>query len=85
MLDSDVRTGSVARRRVSMERYGVFKRFANGSRVWVCSSDDLNEAKAKMLDAARRTRKEYLVYDLVLEQEVASSMEYSRVARSTAA
>jgi hypothetical protein len=67
-----------------MERYGVFKMFANGSRAWVGSADDLNEAKAKMLDAARRTGKEYLVYDLVLEQAVTSSMEYGRVTGSAA-
>ena len=67
-----------------MERYGVFKKFANGSRAWVGSADDLNEAKAKMLDAARRTGKEFLVYDLVLERAVASSLDNCRAAASAA-
>lgn len=67
-----------------MQRYGVFKRFANGSRVWVGSADDLDEAKAKMLDAARRTGKEFLVYDLVREQAVASSVDNSCVAGAAA-
>jgi len=58
-----------------MERYGVFKKFANGGRVWVTPADDLNEAKAKMLDAARRTGKEHIVYDFRLEKAVASSTQ----------
>lgn len=61
-------TGSVARKRMSMERYGVFKGFPNGSRLWVGPADDLNEGKAKMLDSARRTGLEHFVYNSSLSK-----------------
>ena len=58
-----------------MERYGVFKRFPNGSRLWVCPADDLKEAKKKMMDLARKTGQEHFIHDFVLEQSVATSIE----------
>jgi len=58
-----------------MERYGLFKRFPNGSRRWVCPVNDLIEAKIKMLDLARKTGQEHFVHDLVLRQCVATSIE----------
>jgi len=67
-----------------MERYGVFKRFANGSRLWVAPADDLNVAQAKMQDGARKTGLEHFVYDFRLEQIVATSRK-SRMTGASAA
>ncbi|MGA2078645.1 MAG: hypothetical protein ABSH52_34595 [Terriglobia bacterium] len=58
-----------------MERYGVFKRFPNGSRLWVCPANDLTEARTKMLDSARKTGHEHFIRDFVLGQTVATSRE----------
>ena len=66
-----------------MEPYGVFKRFANGSRLCVGSANNLYVAKAKMEEGARETGLEHFVYDLELEQTVATSSASSRVAGST--
>ena len=58
-----------------MERYGVFKWFPNGARLWVCPADDLIEAKSKMLDLARTTGHEHFIQDLMLRRTVATSSE----------
>ena len=64
---------------VSMERYGVIKVVADGSRLWVCPNDDLSMAKTKMLTEAGRTGKEHFVFDFRLELVVATSIETGKV------
>jgi len=60
-----------------MQLYGVFEKFANGSRLWIGPADDLNEAKALMTASAAKTGLEHFVRDFVLEQIVATSREGS--------
>jgi len=58
-----------------MERYAVFGMFVDGSPLYLGSTDDFTEAEATMLNAARQTALEHFVYDLRLEQNVATSFE----------
>lgn len=67
-----------------MERYGVFKRSPKGGYMWACSANDLTEAKTQMLDLARTTGHQYFVYDFLLRQTVATSLEDIKAARSAA-
>jgi len=67
-----------------MERFAVVKRLANGSSVWACASDDLTEAKTKMLDLTRRTGLEHFVHDLLVGNAVAISFGNKKAAGSTA-
>ena len=64
-----------------MERYGVFKKLADGS-IGVAPASDLNEAKVKMLDGALRTGLEHFVYDFTLGQTAGTSRESSKPAGS---
>lgn len=57
-----------------MGRYGVFRRFANGSWWWMSAADDLAQAKRTILDLARNTGHEYFVHDFLLEECVAKSI-----------
>jgi hypothetical protein len=67
-----------------MERYGVFKTLPKGGYLWVCPANDLTEAKTQMLDLACTTGQEHFVYDFVLGQSVATSLEDTKAARSAA-
>jgi len=67
-----------------MERYGVFKRFPNGSRLWVCPANDLAEAKTKMLDLARKTGHEHFVHDFLVGNAVARDFDDKKAATSAA-
>jgi hypothetical protein len=58
-----------------MKRYGVFKRLPNGSTLWVCPSNDLTEAKTKMVESAIKTRHEHFIHDFTLGRTVANSRE----------
>jgi hypothetical protein len=67
-----------------MERFAVVKRLANGSSVWVCTSDDLAEAKTKMLDLARKTGHEHFVHDFLVGNAVARDFDDKKAATSAA-
>ncbi len=67
-----------------MERYGVFKRFPKGGYLLVSPADDLAEAKTQMLDLAGTTGREHFVFDFVLRQSVATSLEDIKAAGSAA-
>jgi len=54
-----------------MERFAVIKRLPTGSSVWACASDDLTEAKIKMLDLAHKTGHDHFVHDFDLGHVVA--------------
>ncbi len=58
-----------------MDRYGVFKRFANGSFLYVSSAEDLPQAKAKMLAFAHESGREHSVYDFELSEAIASCLK----------
>lgn len=64
----------------SLERYGVFKKFANGSRLRIGPADDLDEVKVLMMASASKTGLEHFVHDFVLERIVATSRESSGAA-----
>ena len=66
-----------------MERYGVFKRFLKGGYLWVRPANDLTEAKTQMLDLADTTGREHFVFDFVLHESVATSLEVTKAARSS--
>jgi len=68
-----------------MERYAVVKRLANGSSVWVCASDDLDEAKTKMLDLTCQTGLEHVVHDFELGRAIARVFDGKKAAGNVAA
>ena len=45
------------------ERYGIFRKLADGSPIWVEAKDDLEEAMQRMRQLAGQDRMEYFVYD----------------------
>lgn len=63
-----------------MEQYGVFTRFPKGGYLWVCPANDLTKAKTQMLDLARTTGQVHFVYDFVIRQSVATTLEDIRAA-----
>jgi len=67
-----------------MERFAVVKRLANGSSVWVCASDDLAEAKTKMLDLTRQTGLEHFVHDFLVGNSVARVVDDKKAVGSAA-
>jgi hypothetical protein len=56
-----------------MERYGLFKRLANGAPMWVCAADDLAKAKNTIQTLSQQTGLEYFIHDFHSGTVVASS------------
>lgn len=46
-----------------MERYGLFKRLADGAPIWVCGQDDLAIAIAAIKELDRKTGLEHFIHD----------------------
>ena len=55
-----------------MERYGLFKRLANGASMWVCAANDLNQAKGTIETLSEQVGFEYFIYDFQAGTVVAS-------------
>ena len=47
----------------SVERYGIFRKFPDGSVVWVSAETDLEKAIQKIRELAEADRLEYFVFD----------------------
>ena len=58
-----------------MERYGLFKKFPDGSPLWVCAENDLAEVTNKMRDLDRQTGLEHFVHDFRTGTMVATSRD----------
>jgi hypothetical protein len=56
-----------------VERYGLFKKLADGSPLWVGAANDLTEAKAKMQVLADKTGLEHSIHDFRSNMLVATS------------
>ena len=56
-----------------MERYGVFKRLANGAAMWVCAANDLTQAMGSLKTLSEQTGLEYFIHDFHAGTVVASS------------
>ena len=56
-----------------MQRYDLFKKLSDGSLLWVCADDDLEDAVARLSELDRQTGLEHLVYDFLSETFVATS------------
>ena len=56
-----------------MERYGLFKRLANGAPMWVCAADNLAKAKDTIQKLSQQTGLEYFIHDFHSGTLVASS------------
>jgi hypothetical protein len=47
----------------SVERYGIFRKFPDGSSIWVSAERDFKEAMQTMRDLAKADGMEYFVFD----------------------
>jgi hypothetical protein len=47
----------------SVERYGIFRKYTDGSCLWVSSERDFNTAMQTMRDFARADGMEYYLFD----------------------
>ena len=56
-----------------MERYGIFKRLANGAAMWVCAADDLTHAKTTIQTLSEEAGLEYFIHDFHAGTVIASS------------
>ncbi|SPE32251.1 hypothetical protein SBA2_670094 [Acidobacteriia bacterium SbA2] len=56
-----------------MERYGLFKRLANGAAMWVCAADDLKQAMSTIQSLSEQTGLEYFIHDFQAGTVIASS------------
>ena len=48
------------------DRYAIFRKLSNGSRIWVCRTNDLDVAQGKLMELVQRDSLEYFIYDFVL-------------------
>jgi hypothetical protein len=62
-----------------MERYGLFKRLANGAAMWVCASEDLKQARATIQNLSEQTGLEYFIHDFQAGTVVVSSRKKKAV------
>ena len=58
-----------------MERYGLFKKLADGSPMWVCAVANLPEGMALMYELARETGLEHFIHDFHDGVAVATSRD----------
>jgi hypothetical protein len=56
-----------------MERFGLFKRLANGAAMWVCAANDLKQAMTTIQTLSEQTGLEYFIHDFQAGTVVASS------------
>ena len=48
------------------ERYAIFRRMRDGSRVWVCPAINLKQANQKLREPVNRDSLEYFIHDFEL-------------------